>query len=296
MFYRNCPSCNNVIEYKSKYTHEKGLKSNTECKKCYLKKIITPERKKKMSENMKGDKNPMFGKTGEKNPFFGKNHTEETKKKMNSNKDYSVYKTDEFRNKISKTTKGNKNPMYGKNFYQVWVENFGEKIADEKLVQFKLKVSTNSSGNRNPMYGKITPQGSGNGWSGWYNGWFFRSIKELTYMIKIIERFNLSWKTAESSEYSIKYMFNNSSRTYHPDFVINNKYLVEIKPKRLWSSFLVNQKKIAAKLFCEKNGLIYKLVDITSIDEKLIIELHNSKKIKFTERYEKKFRERFLAK
>jgi group I intron endonuclease len=57
---------------------------------------LSPEHKQKLSEALKGEKNPMFGKehtpetklkmsevkTGEKNNMFGKNHSDETKLKM----------------------------------------------------------------------------------------------------------------------------------------------------------------------------------------------------------------------
>ena len=34
------------------------------------------------SENVKGEKNPMYGKCGELNPMFNRKHKEETKRKM----------------------------------------------------------------------------------------------------------------------------------------------------------------------------------------------------------------------
>lgn len=37
---------------------------------------------RRKSENMKGDKNPMFQAYGEKNPFFGRTHSDETKEKI----------------------------------------------------------------------------------------------------------------------------------------------------------------------------------------------------------------------
>lgn len=39
----------------------------------------TEEERIRMSESMKGENNPMFGKTGELNPFYGRHHTEESK-------------------------------------------------------------------------------------------------------------------------------------------------------------------------------------------------------------------------
>ena len=140
------------------------------------------------------------------------------------------------------------------------------------------------------MYGRPSPKGSGNGWSGWYKGWYFRSLKELSYMVKVIERFNLDWKTAESKEFTIKYTdHNHVDRTYTADFIINNKYMVEIKPKKLWNSKLVKLKESSAVKFCGLNGLKYKLIDITKLSHKEILILWEEGLIKFIDRYENKF-------
>ena len=80
------------------------------------------------------------------------------------------------------------------------------------------------------MYGKPSPQGSGNGWSGWYKGWYFRSLLELSYMILVIERFNISWSNGEKIKITYK-NFSGINRNYFPDFLLNNKYIIEIKPK-----------------------------------------------------------------
>jgi hypothetical protein len=61
----------------------------------------------------------------------------------------------------------------------------------------KKKMSDSISGEKNFWFGKPSPVGSGNGWSGWYKGWYFRSLLELSFMIKVIERFKFSWKSAD---------------------------------------------------------------------------------------------------
>ena len=200
IFQRNCPICNKIINYSNIYAMRKADEKNSKCKSCGVKLYITDEIKQKMSDRVSGKNNPMFGMLKEKNPFYGKKHTEETKKKMLLNKDYSIYKTEEFRNKISKITSGRNNPMFGKNFYDIWVEKYGKEVANDKLKDYKTKQSENNKGDKNKMFGKPSPNGSGNGWSGWYNGWFFRSILELSYMINIIEKYNISWKNAESDD------------------------------------------------------------------------------------------------
>ena len=186
---------------------------------------------------------------------------------------------------------GVNNPMYGKNIYEIWVGKYGEEIANKKLLITKKKHSDNNSGEGNPMYGKPSPNGSGNGWSGWYKGWFFRSLRELTYMVEVIERVNLKWESAETNKWKIQYEdYKGTPRNYFPDFVIEGKYVVEIKPKKLWDSDSVIRKRKAGELFCEENELKYKITDITCISDKKILSLYNEGKIKFTDKYEIKFK------
>lgn len=213
---------------------------------------------------------------------------------------YGNEKAKQLKQQCSNNTSGKNNPMYGKNYQSYAIvelgksqkgKTFEEIYGNEKATEIKAKISLKTSGENNPMYGKPSPEGSGNGWSGWYNEWFFRSLKELSYMINVIERFNLSWQSAETSKYKIKYVdWEDTERTYHPDFLIEGKYLVEIKPKKLWNSDNVIRKKKAAIEFCKNKNLKYKLTEsaktLTFNDLKILV---NTKKIKFIKRYKEKF-------
>lgn len=296
-FTRKCPICDITISYSNKYGMLNANKKNSNCKSCGLKLTITDDRRERMRQRVLGENNPMYQKFGELNPFFNKHHTEESKQKMLENRDYSVYKTDEFKNKMRILASGENNPMFGKSVYDVWVEKYGTEIANVKLEQLKIKQSKNSSGENNPMFGKPSPNGSGNGWSGWYNGWFFRSIKELSYMINVIEKNNIEWVNAESNMFRINYIdYKGNNRTYTADFILNNKYLIEIKPKKLWYSDSVIRKKISAIKFCEENNLTYKLRDTPNLSSKKLKELYETKQIIFTDRYEKKFISKYINK
>lgn len=272
-FTRNCPICDKKINYSTKYSLLTAKKNNSSCKSCV----------------MKGKNNPMYGKTGDKNPFFNKKHKEESKIKMIKNRNMSAYKTKEFKKKISDLNSGDKNPMFGKSFYDIWLKKYGKEIADEKLKKHKMKQSLNSSGEKNPMFGKPSPMGSGNGWSGWYKEWFFRSLMELSYMINIIEKYDISWCSGENKDFKIEYIHKNKKRNYFPDFVLNGKYVVEVKPRRLWNSELVISKIKSAEVFCMKNNLIYKMRSIPKLTFEEIKLLFENKQIIFTERYERKF-------
>lgn len=276
-FKKKCPKCDCEIFYKSEAGYKNSIKNNSQCRKCAS----------------SGENNHMFGKFGELNQFFGKKHTKETLEKQSKiklGKKHSKTSLD----KMKGLSSGDKNGMFGKSFYEIWVDKFGEEIANEKLNLFKNKQSINNSGSGNSMFGKPSPTGSGNGWSGWYKGWYFRSLIELTYMIKIIERFNLKWVSGESKKYKISYYdFKGNDRNYFPDFIINSKYIVECKPKKLWTSDNVIRKKNAAIEYCLKNGLIYKMVDIGKISNEEVKILKENGSIIFLPRYEKKYNEMF---
>lgn len=284
---RICPSCGCELTYKSKYNRNAAEKLNKICQSCSSK-----ESYKKYGSYI--DIINQQVKNGERdNGFFGKKHTEENKLKL-SKLDKSYTKTSEFKEKISKVTKGINNPMYGKTVYETWTIKYGKEIADDKLKEFKKKLSIASKGEKNPMYNKPIPKGSGNGWSGWYKKWFFRSLHELSYMINVIERFNLSWKTAEINKYKIKYIgFDGQNRTHVCDFLIGDKYLVEVKPKKLINSKTVLLKSTSAIEFCKKNNLIYKITNSPKLTDNEIKTLVENGDVTFTEKYQIKYNEKF---
>ena len=168
-------------------------------------------------------------------------------------------------------------------------EKFGKSVSDE----IKNRKSLSTKGKNNPMYGKPSPMGSGNGWSGWYKGWFFRSLRELSYMINVIERFRLKWKSIDTKQFAISYKsYDGKKSNYFADFLINDKYIIEIKPKKLWNTPLVSLKKNAALKWCEDMGYKYKMIDPLLVSEELIFKLYLENKIKFLKRYEEKLIER----
>lgn len=281
-FFKFCPVCNIKVYFKNKNTLSKSIKNNSKCHSCRNKESNTlAEYNKKVKEGLV------------KNGFEGKKHTEESKKKM-SNKDTSVYKTEEFKALMSSVTKGEKNGMFGKSVYSVWVEKYGKDVADEKMIEYKKKQSLSNTGINNNMYGKPSPSGSGNGWSGWYKGWFFRSLLELSYMVNVIERFNLKWSSAETSNYKIPYIGdNNQERTYTADFIIANKYVVEIKPKNLHNSKQVLFKKKFAEKWCEDNSMVYKITYCKKLTDEEILKLIETGEIVLTKRYKDKFDEKY---
>jgi len=267
-YIRECPECGNNIEYLRKQAFNRANINKSSCKKCAsIKRMSNPEAREKISVKTKGTNNP----------FYNKKHTKETK--------------DNISKKIKNYYNDKDNPMLGKSYYDIWIEKYGIDKANHLLFEHKKKLSKLFSGENNPMFGKPSPHGSGNGWSGWYNDWFFRSLRELTYMIDVIEKNNLFWCSGEQKKFSIKYVdFNGNDRTYFSDFIIENKKMIEIKPKLLWKSKNVLLKKYAGEKFCETHDLVYELVDVDEIlDLNTINQLYLKNMIIFTERYEKKF-------
>lgn len=283
LFFRNCPNCGEQLGYTNIKNRNHSEKTNKFCRKCRSKEVNNREESiKSKSEFAKKHY------SGKGNPFYGKHHTKKTKQKMKeAEKCYDYVKSKKYKDKMSEVTSGKNNGMYGRTFYDIWVEKYGKEYADKKLIEYKKKQSINFSGKNNPMYGKPSPMGSGNGWGGWYKGWYFRSLRELSYMIQVIEKNNYKWSSAEKKKFCIKYKdYNGSSKTYRPDFFVNDNLLIEIKPKELMNTPNNILKKNAAIKFCKKNGYEYRVVDIKILKTEQIIKLYELCKIRFIDKYD----------
>jgi hypothetical protein len=103
-----------------------------------------PEVIARRSEFLRGENNPMFGKTGEANPFYGKRHTEENKAaqshraKKENNPDWYKPHTEEIKRKIGEAQMGEKN------------HRFGVSPSEET----RLKAREANKGDKNPMAGR----------------------------------------------------------------------------------------------------------------------------------------------
>lgn len=203
----------------------------------------------------------------------------------------------QLKEKRSLQVQGKSNPMYGDHNHtkglekynesrkgKTWEEVYGKELSDK----MKERMSERQIGEKNHMFGKPAPTGSGNGWSGWYKGLYFRSLLELSFIIE-----NPDVENAET----IKIPYNdydNSKRTYHPDFKKGN-VIYEIKPKNLLNSATNKLKFEAANDFCKSHMLIYKIVteeDVHKLTNSEIKRLHDSGELKFIERYEEMYHRR----
>ena len=275
---RKCPKCGKDIYHSTEEYCRLMERKETLCKSCGCR---NPDRLARMSEMN----------SGEKNPFFGKKHTDATRIRI-ANRDYSCNSTQVQRDRVSLQVTGSGNPMYGRKVYDVWLEKYGKDEADRRRKEKADKASKQCSGMGNPMYGKPSPQGSGNGWSGWYKGWYFRSLKELSYVVLVIEANGYKWRSAESKDLKIPYVVDGISRTYFADFFIDETTLVEVKPKKLMDSRLNSLKKEAALKFCKERGYSYRMVDVRTLEDRDVADLYRSGAIRFISRYDIKMEQR----
>lgn len=263
------------MEYKNKKSLDDSIRNNRLCRKCsQLKRFENPTEREKY--------------IGKNNPFYGKKHNPETIKQIHEKRDKSFFSDPLYKKKIS--SYGENNGMYKKSNYEHWLSKYGKEEADIRLEEFKAKISKATSGKNNPMYGKPSPQGSGNGWSGWYKGIYFRSLLELSFLVNWVDRFNLKIENAECKKYRIHYDFNGSGRNYFADWVINEKYLIEIKPKKLWSTPQNKAKFEATKEYCKENNLIFKIIEPIKLTKEDILVLYETKQIIFNKKYEEKIK------
>lgn len=117
---------------------------------CYIRK---PETLKKMSENYRGENNPMYGKKWDEE-YIGL-----------------------FREKLS----GENNPMYGRSVYSVWVEKFGEEVANKKEVEWKRKIKENSTGRSISEEGRKSISQKNKGWGNGRSSIYLNPITGIYY-------------------------------------------------------------------------------------------------------------------
>ncbi len=225
------------------------------------------------------------------------------KKGKTSEEIRGVERTLKMKSKMSIKSAGEKNPNFGGRYSKwegghKWIrerkgQSLEQKYGEERGSKIRQKRSENSSGKNNGMYGKPSPQGSGNGWSGWFNGFFFRSLLELSYLKFCVDA-GIKIQSAESVKYKVKYSTGGVSRTYFPDYYLQDTdEIVEVKPMKLSKSKDNIAKFEAAK---HKYGEKFKIIteqDIQRLSTQEISEMRRIGVLKFINRYEQKFKEKY---
>lgn len=227
-------------------------------------------------------------KSGENNSFYGKHHSKETKLKIGK-----YNRTDEIKNQARKNLLKNKRDNSRSN-YSIWIEKYGYEIANEKNIQLKSKQSILNSGSKNNMFGKPPPVGSGNGWSGWYKGEYFRSLLELSFLI-YIKNEKISYESGELSKHKVEFELNGKSKNYFCDFyLIDKNEHIEIKPKKLCNT-VENIAKFKAASEQYTKFTILTEENIKKISTIELIEIYKTGELVWIERYKEKFIKRFLS-
>lgn len=230
MFTKNCPICEKLQEYKYSHSYKKALAANSTCTSCAQR-----EANKKKPHCQKGYKNPKN--IGKNNHMYGRTIYDVWNEKYDSE---TVEKLKRQHAEKSRRV-GEACGMYGRTVKSIWIAKYGQEEADRRYANWRAALG--KSGESNPQYGKPAPNGSGRGIKGWLNGLFFRSLLEMQY---IYYRTQLGDKvvSAETGEFRVPYIdLNGKLKTYHPDFLINDSIVVEIKPSSL---LLRNKCKIDA--------------------------------------------------
>jgi len=184
---------------------------------------------------------------------------------------------------------GKNNPMFGKTFYDAWKESgFSEQEIKEKAKHMSAKLSARSSGKNNPMFGKPSPKKSGNGWKGTFKSFFFRSLLELSYLLQM-SKDGKRVESGESTKHRISYVIDGLSRNYFPDFFLPDENIyVEIKPSSLVSS-RVNVAKFKALTESGNKLIVITEKDLHPITSQLLEEMISKGDIELTDSTKVKF-------
>lgn len=115
---------------------------------------------------------------------------------------------------------------------------------------------------------------------------------ELSYL-KFLYDNNINFISAESKQYTVPYELDGIKRNYFYDYILETGEHIEIKPKSLLSTIQNTAKfNVATEILGDKFKILTEdnIQKLTNTDIKY---LHKTKQIKFIERYEIKFKERY---
>ena len=140
-----------------------------------------------------------------------------------------------------------------------WDSLYGKEKAEEKrkLARERCKFVP-KYGSDNPQWGKPAHKLSGKGTKGYYNGIYFRSLMEASFMINYLEKNDLKFENGELKKYAIPYILDGSPRNYFCDFVVDHIFY-EIKPKALHNTLQNREKWKAAELWCAERNYIFEI-------------------------------------
>ena len=156
-----------------------------------------------------------------------------------------------------------------------WDELYGKEKADIMRENHRKKCKLKPKyGEDNPQWGKPAHKLSGKGIKGYYNGSYFRSLMEASFIIKYLEPNNIIFENGELKKYSIPYIYEGNPRNYFCDFVADGVFY-EIKPKALHKNIKNIAKWDAAKIWCGERGYEFKIFSEFDYDKLTQEEIDN---------------------
>lgn len=212
----------------------------------------------------------------------------EIKRKQTMLRKYGVdnpSKLDFVKNKISISNKGktqNRTIKWQNKIIETKRKNGTLKHSEETKNKISKKLNQYFSENLDrEKY--ISDSNNINHISGWYNGLYFRSSLELSFLVNNSGKLFYS---CESNKYKVIYVDNGKNRVYYPDFT-DGEFIYEIKPIKLLGLYNNDIKiKEATKVYGDKYKVITEL-ESPYIPKKKIFELIDCKAIILTERSKK---------
>lgn len=197
-------------------------------------------------------------------------------------------KADKIKKKQSDKHKGELNANFGGK-YAKWglqnstdrkgisnIEYYGEERG--KAINEKIKNGA-KRGKDNHQYGKEAPIRSGNGISGYYKNFYFRSLLELSYML-LLENKKIRYEKMENNKL-VNYFYNGSARTYSIDFYLPDlDQYIEVKAKNFLNSEQNKYKFEAARNQYGDKFVVLTEDHITRINKNFLIQLINNNLVK----------------
>jgi len=153
----------------------------------------------------------------------------------------NITELESIKDKISSGNKGkilNRDHEWQKKIIESKKRNNTLKHSDETKQKISIKLNEYYTSNLNrEKY--ISTSNNVDHFCGWYNGLYFRSSLELSFLIQNKDKV---FTTCENNKYRIIYEKDNKQKSYYPDFT-DNVFIYEIKPTTLLK-FKDNQVKI----------------------------------------------------
>jgi len=265
-----CPLCNNkfkslmshivkihkvsINEVKKEYPNIQLVSQNSKKKTSITcKKIGCGKWRKGSKMSDKWKKEASKRNKGKGNPFFGKKHTNKTKAKMRKNHA-------DFTGDKNPFNAWAKNPKNKEGWLNALLKSHKDRRdrCDDKYIKICEDISQRVA--KLHIEGKLVSYGRGH-----KNGYFIskRQRAKIYFRSSYEERFlqiceNSNEIKFGACKFYIPYItLGGTTHNYIPDFILNDKVVIEIKPKRMLYYGDNKLKHIAGEKYCESKGFKY---------------------------------------